>query len=328
MIRLFCYSCLVGTWDFLKGVFSKIESVEVSELKLALRKSENLKESWKIRTEQLMERIFNSKQRLLFIIDELPDMLNGVLDCSVTEYETFLHWFRNTRTKSLESDVRWLLGGSVNLIASLDQQGKVKLINDLKVEPLCPFNKDEVYRFVTDMLKKHDVTFDNSVAPRVWELLGEPIPFFLQMLTQELYRKWKRNRSVTITADVVTEVFNKALLGEMARDKLQHYRTRIDTHYHENEREAVCYLLSKLSISDNGISRSSLLNFYRQVEEKKTGKRKEYALNQAFQRLLLYLQSDFYIEEKENGIFDFASHLLKIWWKKYYGYEYGDNKND
>jgi hypothetical protein len=254
-------------------------------------------------------------------------MLNGILDHSEEEYETFLHWFRNIRIKSLETDVRWLVGGSVNLTASLDQQGKVKLINDLKVEPLDPFSKDEVNKFVTDMLLKHKVIFDDSVAPQVWELLGEPIPFFLQMLTQEIYRKWKRNRSETITADAVTEVFNKALLGEMARDKLQHYRTRIDTHYHEDERDAVCYLLSKLSISDNGISRGSLLNFYRQVKEKKTIKLEEYALNQAFQRLLLYLQSDFYIEEKENGSFDFASRLLKIWWKKYYGYEYGDNKN-
>ena len=38
---------LMGTGDFLEGVFSKIESIEVSELKFALRKSEDLKKAGK-----------------------------------------------------------------------------------------------------------------------------------------------------------------------------------------------------------------------------------------------------------------------------------------
>lgn len=316
---------LAATWDFLKGIFSKIETIEAFELKLALRKSEDLKENWQLRAGQLMDRVLNSSQRVLFIIDELPDMLNGILDYSTEEYDTFLHWFRKLRDKSLGADVRWLVGGSVNLIAALDQQGKVKLINDLKVEPLSPFNEKEVTGFVADMLANREVKFDDSVAPRIWELLGYPIPLFLQMLTQELYRKWKRNRTESITADTVTEVFNKALLGEMARDKLQHYRARIDIHYSKEEQEATCYLLNKLSIDDNGISKSTLFNLYREVEDKKTNSRKGPALSQAFQRLLLHLQSDFYIEEIADGRCDFASRLLKTWWRKYYGYEYGDN---
>ena len=62
-----------------------------------------------------------------------------------------------------------------------------------------------------------------------------------------------------------------------------------------------------------------------EVEEKKTGGRIGPILGQSFQRLLLYLQSDFYIEEIRDGYYDFASRLLKTWWKKYYGYELGGN---
>ncbi len=317
----FLRETLATSWDFLKGVLSKIETIEAFELKLALRKSEDLKENWQTRSGQLMERILKSGQRVLFIIDELTDMLNGILKHSAEEYETFLHWFRKLRDKSLNSDVRWLVGGSVNLTASLDQQGMVKLINDLKVEPLSPFNEGEITEFITDMLTTRDVKFDESVAPRIWELLGYPIPLFLQMLTQEIYRKWKRNRTETITADTVTEVFKKALLGEMARDKLQHYRARIDLHYPEEERDVTCHLLNKLSIDNNGISKSTLFDLYRHNEEQKTDKRTGTALSQAFQRLLLHLQSDFYIEEIEGGRYGFSSRLLKTWWRKYYGYE-------
>ncbi len=316
---------LAASWDFLKGVFSTIESIEAYELKVALRKSEDLKKNWHEMANQLMDRILGSDKRVLFIIDELPDMLSAILKNSPEEFETFLHWFRKLRDKSLSADVRWLVGGSVNLIASLDQEGKVKLINDLKVEPLSPFSEKEVTVFTTDMLGSRGVIFDASVAPRIWELLGYPIPLFLQMLTQELYRKWKLNRSETITAETVTEVFNKALLGEMARDKLQHYRARIDIHYPDGEREATCYLLNKLSITAVGISKRAFFNLYREVENKKTNSRTGPELSQAFQRLLLHLQSDFYVEEVDSEHVDFSSRLLKTWWRKYYGYEYGEN---
>lgn len=200
----------------------------------------------------------------------------------------------------------------------------MKQINDLKVETLLPFNREEVTIFVEKMLTSHDVKFDNSIAPRVIELLGSPIPLFLQLLTQELYRKWKRNRSETITSDTVNEVFNKTLLGEMARDKLQHYRSRIEMYYPDFEKEAACSLLTTISLSDNGISLNALFNIYKQIEEKKSAPRKATALNQSFQRLILYLQSDFYIEDTTDNKYDFSSKLLKTWWKKYYGYEYGD----
>ncbi len=316
---------LATSWDFLKGLLSRVEKIEAYEFKIELRKSEDLKKSWQERATQLMDRAINSDQKVLFIIDELPDMLNGMLACSVSEYEAFLHWFRRIRERSLQSHVRWLVGGSVNLIASLDQRGKVKLINDLKPEILEAFSHLEVEEFVTHMFKKHRVLFEATVIPRVLDLLGAPIPYFLQMLTQELYRKWKRNRTEPMTADVVTEVFNKTLLGEMARDKLLHYRSRIDIHYPPEEREAACFLLNRLSLSNDGISRAALLHLYREVEETKSGGRKGQALNQSFQRLLLYLQSDFYIGETRDGHYDFASRLLKTWWKKYYGYESGGN---
>ena len=316
---------LARGWGFLKGLFARIEKIEAYEFKVELRKSDDFKEKWEERATELIDQIAGSRDKVLFIIDELPDMLNAMFSHAPDEYETFLHWFRKTRERSLLCNVRWLVGGSINLVASLDQQGKVKLINDLKPELLMPFSLGEVEEFVSRMFKKNRVPFDNTVIPRIHELLGSPIPYFLQMLTQELCRKWKHDRMGTMTAETVTEVFNKTLLGEMARDKLQHYRSRINLHYQQGEQEAACYLLNKLSLSDDGISRSTLVQLYRQIEEKKMHRRTGQTLTEAFQRLLMYLQSDFYIEETKTDHYDFASRLLKTWWKKYYGYESGDN---
>jgi uncharacterized protein len=314
---------LAKGWSFISGILARIEKIEAYKLKLELRKSEDLKARWQEQADELIERVFRTNNKVLFIIDELPDMVNGMLKVSEDEYRVFLHWFRKIRDRSLKHKLRWLVGGSVNLIAALDQQSLVKLVNDLKVEPLPPFTDEDVRIFVEKMLRDFGVPFDETVVPRIIELLGSPIPLFLQMLTQELYRLWKRNRAVPLSASMVDEVYNKSLLGEMTRDKLQHYRSRIDIHYPREEREAACHLLDSLSLSEDGISQDALFHLYRRIEDRKTGARKGPALNQAFQRLLLYLQSDFYIECKSNGSYDFSSRLLKTWWKKYYGYECG-----
>lgn len=317
----FLREVLAKGWDFLNGVLRRIEAVEVSELKIQLRKSEHPGVRWQDRGSELIERVFTSRDKILFVIDELPDMLNSMMMDSPERYADFLHWFRKIRERSLNSNLRWLVGGSVNLIAALDHQSMVKLVNDLKVEPLPSFTRGEVATFVHQMLHQRGVGFDDAVVQRIGELLGAPIPLFLQMLTQELYRQWKRNKNEPLTPAVVDEVFNKSLLGEMARDKLQHYRSRIDLHYPPPDRETVCHILGSLSLSDKGLSHGALFQIYHRTEASRTAARQGAALSQDFQRLLLYLQSDFYIEQQPDGTFDFASRLLKTWWKKYYGYE-------
>ena len=102
-----------------------------------------------------MDRVYRSGGRTLFIIDELPDMLNAMRAGSWDECADFLHWFRKTREESLRKNVRWLVGGSVNLIAALDRNKTVNLLNDLKTEILEPFTEDEVKRFVEDMFKTY-----------------------------------------------------------------------------------------------------------------------------------------------------------------------------
>jgi uncharacterized protein len=316
---------LAKGWGLLTGMLSDIERIEVSEFKLQLRKRENFETKWQERGDELVERVFQTNEKVLFIIDELPDMLNSMLAVSREEYTAFLHWFRKIRDRSLKKNLRWLVGGSVNLIAALDHQAMIKLVNDLKVEPLPPFTQDEIRTFVENMLRGRGGTLDGKVVPRIIELLGSPIPLFLQMLTQELYRLWRRNPSAALSTAGVDEVFNKSLLGEMARDKLQHYRSRIDIHYPREDREAACHFLDSLSLSDDGLSQDALFQLYRRIEERKTDSRQGPALTQAFQRLLMHLQSDFYIERNGDDIFNFASHLLKTWWKKYYGFGCREN---
>ncbi len=65
---------LAVAWDFLKGVFRKIEEVEACDFKIVLSDM-GFQKSWQDKSHELMDRIHQSERKVLFLIDELPDML-------------------------------------------------------------------------------------------------------------------------------------------------------------------------------------------------------------------------------------------------------------
>jgi len=154
------------------------------------------------------------------------------------ELATFLHLFRKMRTDSRSNGkTRWLTGGSVNIRGTLDELDLLKTINDLKVETLPRITEPEAAGFISMMLTDRNVRYDDSLIPRMCELLGDPIPYFLQLFTQELYRYWRREKPATLTGRDADTVFRRALLGEAAHDKLQHYHSRIRIYYPDDEQE-------------------------------------------------------------------------------------------
>jgi hypothetical protein len=315
----YCRQVLAGTWNFLAGIFKKIEEVEFYKLKIALRESEtDWDKDWKIKAEELVESIRRVKVPLLIILDEFPDMVLHIQEKSPKELDTFLHWFRKVRQNPEKDNLRWLIGGSVNLRSTLDRHGKLSLINDLRVEPLPPFSPREVREFVETMLRMREVSFQPEAIESIKALLGEPIPFFLQLLTQELYRDW-RNHHQLLTTDHVQEVFDRVLLGEIARDKLQHFRSRINTHYPPEEKDAAFKILDLLSRGDGPLTQDVLFAAYREVEVTRPLLKTGQQLKQAFEELLLLLQNDFYVVETGERQYDFSNRLLKLWWRKHYG---------
>ena len=313
---------LAKSWDIMQKVGSKLEEVSILDFKIKLKKSANWEKDWRDLAEQLMERLVNSNQSMLFIIDELPDMLISMQE-QPADLKAFLHCFRKMRQASQNNHIRWLVGGSVNIRGTLEDSGFIHLINDFRVEVLPPLSDQEVSQFIETMFAQKGIAYSMDVIPAIQSMLGVPIALFLQLLTQELYRYWRRHQPDQLTAEHVEQVFNQALLGEAAHDKLQHFHSRIRLHYSDSAQEAAYLLLKRLSQSDsNGIKEATLFQHYAQLEAQKTAPKSGEALKQAFKKLLLQLQSDFYIQPADNGILNFSSHLLKLWWRKHWAYDY------
>ncbi|MCB1099853.1 MAG: hypothetical protein KDN22_30075 [Verrucomicrobiae bacterium] len=136
---------------------------------------------------------------------------------------------------------------------------------------------------------------------------------FLQMITQDLYRIWKRSRRPLVNADLDT-AYGELLVSSAARDKLQHNYSRIAQYYDEPKRSAAYEILSKLSVCHYGIENTGLSQTFDHVIFDHDPALPAHERKRRFNQLLRDLENDFYIAELPDGRFDFASGLLKDWW--------------
>ena len=311
---------LAAGWGLVSDVLRRIDEVGVGSFKLALRHSDpDWRANWRQHGDTFLAQARNADIPILFIVDEFPDMLLNLSREDGGLLRDFLAWFRIQRQSPAPSrdSIRWLVGGSVNLAGTLDARGLVDLINDFEDVALPPLTDDDVKTFTTEMLSGRDVPFDDDVPQRLINRLGRPIPLFMQMATQDLYRLWKREQRRIVAADV-DAIFDSLIVGSAARTRLQHFHSRIGQYYMDPARSIAHTLLGQISVSDTGLRRATLLQ-----ETERALADLDIALTadkrrQLFNRLLLDLENDFYIVEVEEEIYDFAIGVLKSWWRKYH----------
>lgn len=301
-------------------VLGGIDGVEMNGFKITLREQDpDWRNNWKIYGDEFFAQVRKHNSRLLMLVDEFPDMIVNMRKEHPELVRPFLGWFRGHRLKPNPKHdfVRWLICGSVNLSSTLDAMGCLDEINDLHDVPLPVLTADEVKRFVRDMLTARGAEFSEQVPAKVAAELGRPVPVFLQMVTQDLYRIWKRGGKKLTSRDV-SAAFDELIVASGARDKLQHFHSRIGQYYQEPKRSAAYSLLDHLSMSPDGLSRASLLADFGRVLHEQGNAATADTRKQLFNQLMRDLENDFYVAETQPGNFDFASGLLKQWWKKYY----------
>ena len=290
---------LAAGWDLVSDVLGKVETIGVGDFKIALRRSDpDWRENWRQHGDAFLAQARNTAVPILFIVDEFPDMLLNLSRENGALLREFLAWFRTQRLSPAPArdSIRWLVGGSVNLAGTLDAFGLVDLINDLEDASLPPLTDGDIETFVTEMLSGRDVPFDDNVPQRLIARLGRPIPLFMQMATQDLYRLWKREQRRIVAQDVDT-VFDAMIVGSAARTRLQHFHSRIRQYYADPKRSIAYTLLGQISASESGLKRATLLQEMERLLADFGVTPPAHERRLMFNQLLLDLENDFYIIE-------------------------------
>lgn len=141
----------------------------------------------------------------------------------------------------------------------------------------------------------------------------------MQAVTQALCREFQRTRS-ELSVDKVEQAFDDLANDPSVKDKLRHFRSRLEKYYEGTKLKVAQHLLRKLSMSgSDGLSKKDLFNEVIDILGNESSPADKADPMGTLGDILRDLENEFYIFECQAGCFDFASGVLKHWWRKYYG---------
>jgi len=303
-----------GSCQWLRGVLQDIEVTGPWDVGVKIGLKESMGPHWQERGEALLRAVRGTDKKLLIIIDELPVMLHLFADNGVSDADTraFLYWFRKLRTDPEVglTNCRFLVGGSIGIEHRLSQLGAVDSFNDFERVTLNELRTERAAEFLRRLLESRGVTMSAAAQRAVLDLVGAPIPYFIQVFVSEIATE-TANGAVRLGPQRLDEIYRDRVLGASCKSYFQHYYDRL-RHYDKRQEQAAKAMLKALALAHpQPIPRDQL-----RVLAHPAGLTED-----EFGQLLVDLGNDFYIRcQPETNGYLFASKILCDWWRRYYAF--------
>jgi hypothetical protein len=297
----------------IKTASSWIEEVEVAEFRVKLK--EDIKDRWQEKGEGLLKAIGKVDEKIVFIIDELPVLIQRMKEKhSKRTVRDFLHWFRRMRQSPELGNVRWVAGGSIGIEHILKLVGAgTKVINDFEIVRVGPFSEKDARTYIRALLENegHLKRIPRKITDRVLELIGAPVPYFVQIVLKEGIHEMRNQGKKTLTEKMVERAYYHGALGPASRTYFEHYFTRLSEYYdHKKERIAKRLILE---VAKKG--EASKKELFRLFQMQSEGKLEE----EVFSYLMTDIENDFYVTyNPESETYRFSTNILRDWWLRYY----------
>lgn len=289
-------------------------SIDIGGVKVELREKTDVPTHWISYGERALALLAKEEPRLLLLLDEFAVMIDHIAKQNTTEAEQLLRWFRVARTAP-GTQTRFVIGGSINLISTLNGMKLVDTVNDLSIIRLRPFDTETATRFIEVIFESRQIELSPAVKETILNLVGAPIPYLLSVLLVAILDR-QRSKKGKVTADMVKAAFNEDLLGGATSVVFHHYRSRIDQHYLGTEGQSAKAILGILSKADSPVRQDTLYQIFLRHSNSVPSP----ATHEGFLNLMSKLDNDFYISTQD-GTYDFFSRVLKLWWKTHYGFQ-------
>jgi hypothetical protein len=284
----------------------ELETEPLGQVRISLRNNRPA-ETWQELAEVTLQAL-NSlppEDHYLIILDEFPMFLEALFRKSADTATKFLQWFRAAR-QSVDS-ARFLIGGSVNLESILTRRGLSSLINDLEIvrlRPFTPLTAEEFTRLLLSSELGYSPEQVEQSAQTICNLVGEGVPFYLQMLASHLVDAI-RIEGHPLGPETVVFVYNERVLGPDCKTRFDHYRSRISAHYLGDDADCAKIILCQLSDREWHTD-ESLVTAVTAAGVPSGAERIESVLSQ--------LEVDYYIQRRD-GKSAFIHLILADWWR-------------
>jgi hypothetical protein len=240
--------------------------------------------------------------RLLLLVDEFSELLRALRD-DPPALKQFLDWFRAERQGQPEDGFRLALASSTGARHLLDSLGYPDALDDLLPLTVPPLSREAAGILLEELLYAAGAAPSPAVVGRALDLLGQPVPYFVQVMAQELALAAERGEPLTLEA--AENVYDDRVLGVEGKAYFRDFSLRLRGYPPSIERgaQAVLEALSHAERVPADMLRERFLA---------TG-----GLKAAdFETVMAYLEEDYYIE-RTDGDYGFRSKLLRDFWRRH-----------
>ncbi len=292
---------------------SKIEEIEVADVRLKIK--EEIQKDWKEKGLEFIANLAGYNGKIIFLIDEIPVLVQNIDKKHGSQIaQEFLHWFRAVRQMPNLSKIRWVVGGSIGIEHILERiKAGTKVINDFQIIGIGPFSREEGKAYIKELLKTEGQIkrITSTTVNRILELIGAPVPYFVQILAKESIHEMERRREKTLSNEIIDIAYQKQVLGPASRTYFEHYFTRLKDYYDENSERVAKRLILEVARKKSA-GKTELFKLFRMECKGKLP-------DERFSHLMTDIENDFYVSyDPENKTYSFTTNILRDWWLRYY----------
>ena len=304
-------SLFANAWQAVAG---GIEEVSYGELGIQLRSGLD-SGNWMDKGDELFRILSKSEKPVLFMIDELPLMVNRMLwegddgktPENIRQVDRFMSWLRKNSIEH-QGKVRIMLSGSIGLEPVLHQAGLSAVINNYQPYDLKPWDLETAAGCLTALARYDEVMFEGQAERLMVEKLGCCIPHHVQLFFACVFKHCMHRGNMHFRADEVDNLYDTEMLGFRGHAEMTHYEERLSMYFEKDRLPLVKAILTETAVS--GVLTMPVI----------ISLRSEYASNEscpdeALNEMLRILQHDGYFRKSTEG-YVYESKLLRDWWRK------------
>ncbi|MDF1878150.1 ATP-binding protein [Sulfurimonas sp. SAG-AH-194-C20] len=244
-------------------------------------------------------------KKLIIMIDEFAQTIENIIKYEdVKNANSLLKAHRALRQNPKVSEkVTFIYAGSIGLESVVSKISAIKIINDLNSIKVLPLSKSEAFKFVSALCSSVKIILEENVIHYLLEKIEWLIPFYIQLLIQELKTLSRIDISCPLDSTMVDEAMDKALEH---RNYFESWQTKLRESFSKEE-----YLFAKdvlnIMSQESTMQSSQIINI---------GAKHSLDEDEAKDMIRTLVYDGYINNNEDNKVYRYNSPILRQWWNK------------
>jgi len=249
--------------DKIKALLEGIQKINVPALGIEVAASQ-AKAAWRKPADEFLELLVCSDVPILFLLDEFPTFLKLVAKHrSRDEVEAVLNWFRAARGELKDTQVRFLVTGSIGLKGVVRNLGLAPTINEFDTHEIPPLSDEEALGLLATLAQDTGIPLNAKGRKKILALLGANWPILLQLFISEIQEgEFKKSP----TDAQLESIYRDRLVNGSRNQYCKGMFDRLKEVFTESERRLAREILKAVCRAPDGLGREAFDRIHEKLD--------------------------------------------------------------